>query len=107
MTRLIGFTVICGIYTYLAWRISRWLGYAFDEVSFGAAIAVAALTGFTWFLVSDWWSAMTKPFHPQTVKMETKDTPFQIGCNALWAIVQLCFFIALAIIFVIMVIRMS
>ena len=107
MTRFIGFTVICGIYTYLAWRISTWLGYAFDEVSFGAAIAVAALTGITWFWVSDWWSTMTKPFRPQTVKLDTKETPSQIGCNALSAIVQLSFFIALAVIFIIAVIRIS
>jgi fumarate reductase subunit C len=103
MKRLIPFTVIVGIYTYLAWKICVRLGYALDWISFTVAIAVAALTGLTWFTVSDWWSAATRPFQPQTVKLKTTDTPNQVVLAGLWAVVNLLFVIALIVLLILAV----
>ena len=107
MKGFIPFALILGIYTYLAWRISVWLGYALDEMSFAAAIAVAILTGFTWFLVSDWLSKMTRPYSPQTVKLDTKETPIQIILAALLAIVRFFLFTVLAIVVIVLIVRLS
>ena len=89
MERYIWFAMIFGSYGYLAWQISVRLGYTFDAISLVAAFSVAALTSFTWVLVTGWWGTITKPFAPQTVKLETKETPFQIGFSAFWAFVKL------------------
>jgi ABC-type Fe3+ transport system permease subunit len=105
--RLIPFAVILGIYTYLARWIYERLGYTLDRTSFTVGITVAAFTGLTWFLVSDWWSAITRPYRPQTVKSDTRETPIQIGWAALWAIVKLFCFIAAVIVLIILAVRFS
>jgi hypothetical protein len=92
MRRLIPFVVIASICGYLGWWISEQLGYALDGTSFTVGIAVAAVTGFLWFLVSDWWSTATRPWRPQAVTLPTRETPSQIGCAALCAMMWLVFF---------------
>lgn len=71
-------SIVLGIYVYLAWRVSELLGHTLDGASFTAAIAVTALTGFTWFLVNGWWSTVTRPCRPQKVTSGTRGTPSQI-----------------------------
>jgi len=105
MGRLIPFGVILGIFTYLAWKACEQLGYVLDRMSFTVGIMVAALTGFIWFLLSDWWSIATRPYRPQAVTSRTAETPSQIGCAAFWAAVRLLFVVVAVIALLIWIIR--
>jgi hypothetical protein len=107
MKRLIPFVVIIGSCTYLAWRIFERVGYALDVTSFMVGITLAAVIGFAWFQVGEWWSTMTRPYRPQTVKTDTKETPIQIIIGALLATVKLFLFIVLAIVLIILIVRLS
>jgi hypothetical protein len=70
---------------------------ALDPVSFAVGIAVAGLTGWAYFLINDWWSSVTRPYHPQTVKHETKETPAQIVFGAIWAFVRGIVFVGILV----------
>ena len=66
---------------------SKSIGDLLDLISFGAALAVAALTGLAWFIFDSWFSAIARPRHQQTVALTTKETPNQVLRGALWAMV--------------------
>jgi len=87
--RLGPFAAIFGFYAFLAWLICDQLEVELDLASLVVAGVVAALTGFTWFFVSDWWDTATRPGQPQRVYLETKETPSRIVSEALWALVRL------------------
>jgi len=78
MRRLGRFAFFLAIYCYLAWRASESLGIPLDPASFAVGIAAAALTGGTLFLINNWWDTITRPYRPQTVRLETRETPSQI-----------------------------
>jgi len=105
MRRLIPFAVIFGIFIYLAWWASEQLGYTLDWTWFVVGLSVAALTGVTCVMVNGWWSTATRPYRPQKVTLETRETPSQIGCASFWATVQLLFFAAVAIFLIIWIVR--
>jgi hypothetical protein len=84
--RLGRFAFFLVIYCYLAWRASEILGIPLDAVSFGVGIAAAGLTGVTLFLINNWWHAITQPYRPQAVRLETRETPSQITCAAFLAL---------------------
>ena len=105
MRRFVPFAVIFGIFIYLAWWASEQLGYALDGTSFWVGIFVAAVTGFFWFLVSDWWSTATRPYRPQTVTLTTRETPSHIGCASFWATVRLFVFAVVVIVVIIWIVR--
>lgn len=104
MRRLIAFAVILGFYVYLALPIVERLGHELDQASLCTATAIAAATGFTWFLVNGWWTAATRPYRPQRVTLETQETPYGIGCRAVLAVVALIVTVA-AMVFVALVVR--
>ena len=91
--RLGRFVLILCIYGYVAWQVSESLGIALDLVSFSVGIFVAGLAGGTLFLISDWWSSVTRPYQPQVVKLQTKETPSQITTGALLALLKGILFI--------------
>jgi hypothetical protein len=105
MRRLIPFAVILGIITYLAWWTSEQLRLTLDRTSFIFGIVVAALTGWAWFQVSDMWSTATRPYRPQKVTLDTRETPSQIGCASFWATVGLFVFTVGAIVLIIWIVR--
>jgi len=89
MGRFLGFLIVLGIYWYLAWELAPSLGIAVDKASFFLAMGVAVLTGLTWFLLTGWWGDLTRPGRPQTVVLETRETPNQIVRRALLAVVEI------------------
>ena len=95
MIRFIKFTAILFVFSQLAWQALESSETALDPGSFVVGIAVAGLTGWAYFLISDWWSSVTRPYHPQTVKHETKETPAQITFAALWALVKGIIFVGI------------
>ncbi|MBI5653605.1 MAG: hypothetical protein HZC40_24625 [Chloroflexi bacterium] len=56
----------------------RLLGLPFEFVSFGGGLMVAMIVGFLSFQFNNWWSSFARPYKPQTIKLETKETPAQI-----------------------------
>jgi len=105
MRRLIPLAIIFSIYIYLAWWTSEQLGYTLDWMWFGVGMFVAALIGGTWFLVSGWWSTAIRPYRPQKVTLDTKETPSQIGCASFWATVRLFVFAVVAIVLIIWIVH--
>lgn len=85
--------MILGFYTYLAWEITKRLGYTLDQKSFFVAMLVAIFTGATWFGVSDWWFAATRPDRPQEVILKTPETPNQVASAGCSAMIKLILFV--------------
>ena len=92
--RLFALLLIIGFYFYLALQLTAMVGYDLDRTTLVIASVIGILTAFTWVLVDGWWSAIVKPYSPQKVMTETKETPNQIGCAAASGLVQLLLFIA-------------
>ncbi len=87
--RLVPFMVVLGVCFYLCWQAFEGLGFTVEWKSFGFAMGVAALTGFIWFMASRWWSAMVRPYKPQSTSANTRETPNQIGCAGVVAALKL------------------
>jgi len=85
MGQLVVFLIVLGISWYLAWSITRSLGIHLDTASCFVAMLVAAATGLTWFVLTAWWGVFTRPRRPQTVVLETRETPMQVVRRALLA----------------------
>jgi hypothetical protein len=51
--------------------------------------ATAGLFGFIWFRLNDWISAATSPGRPQSIRLNTDDTPAQITWAAIRATLTL------------------
>ncbi|HLF26136.1 MAG TPA: hypothetical protein VJG32_07360 [Anaerolineae bacterium] len=97
MMRLIWLVVFLYIITDLVWRFAAFAGIPLDDTSFGIGIGVATLAGFIVFQLQDWWSSATRPYRPQSVKIETKETPAQITFEAIFSFVKVIVVIALVI----------
>ena len=87
MIRFFLFFTILGFYSFIMLKITSNLGYVLDGTTLFAAFCVAIATTFTWFYLYGWWSAIERFFQPQSVSSQTRDTPSQIGCAALLALV--------------------
>ena len=96
--RLSRFVLVLSIFAYLAWQVSESSGIVLDPLSFIIGVVVAGLAGATLFLVGDWWSSVTRPYQPQTVKLETKQTPSQVTFAAFRALLKGIIVIILVII---------
>jgi hypothetical protein len=96
------FILILSFFSYFTWQASESLGIVLDPVSFGVGIVAATLTGATLFLVGDWWSSVTRPYHRQSIRLETNQTPSQITFAAFKALVTgiIVIVVVLAVIFV-------
>ena len=82
LVRLIVFALIVIVVHLGALRLAARMGIAIDPVSYGAGLAVGVVVGFVWFMINNWLTAATRPFHPQTVTLQTKETPFQVTAAA-------------------------
>ncbi|MBI5302467.1 MAG: hypothetical protein HY868_10040 [Chloroflexi bacterium] len=54
------------------------LGYRVEMLSFIGGLVAAAIMGLLSFRVNEWWGTVTRPYKPQTVRLETRETPAQI-----------------------------
>ncbi len=88
MIRSLLFSLIFGASFGLIYLAAERLRLALDYVSLGAGLLIAAITGWTWFMVNNWWSVVTRPYKKQTITLETKETPAQITNAAFWAKVR-------------------
>ena len=91
MVRNIIFLLLLGFFILVADRITTFLGIVVDRVSFIIGIVVAAVTSFVVFQLYSWWSTIARPYHPQSVKVDTKETPYQISRASLGALFRLIF----------------
>jgi hypothetical protein len=66
--RLIRFVLVFITFSYLAWQYFPSLGITLDPVSFLVGIVVAGITGGVLFLISDWWSSVTRPYTPSQTR---------------------------------------
>ncbi len=88
MIRLVIVGVLLYIVIQVTTHVTEALRVEIDRASFGIGIGVAAIVGFLYFLITDWWSTVTRPARPQTVKHSTDETPSQITWASFWAIVR-------------------
>jgi hypothetical protein len=107
MVRLLILAVIVLLSIGLAHWASTKILYQVDVVSFSWGLGVAALTAWAWMMLHGWWSAVTKPFKPLKVTLETKETPAQVNFASILAIAEGIVFIGIVIAAVIMIIANS
>jgi hypothetical protein len=79
MVRPLLLAVILLLSIGLAHWASTKILYQVDVVSFSWGLGVAALTAWAWMMLHGWWSAVTKPFKPLKVTLETKETSAQVN----------------------------
>ena len=103
--------LILGVILLLSIRVAHWastkIPYQADVVSFSLGLGVAALTSWAWMMLHGWWSAVTKPFKPLKVTLETKETSAQVNFASILAIGEGIVFIGIVIAAVIMIIANS
>ncbi|CAG0935557.1 hypothetical protein TFLX_04399 [Thermoflexales bacterium] len=93
---LVGLLFICH---RLVSRLADILKFQIEWTSFWAGLGVAMVVGFVYFLITDWWSTVTRPTRPQSVTQTTTETPRQITMASFWAIIRgIVIFIVVAII---------
>ena len=83
--RLILFVIFMGVLTRLGWWAFGKLRLSVDQTSFFFGVVLTMISGALVFRLSDWYSTATRPNRPQTVTLETKDTPRRITLVALGA----------------------
>jgi len=70
-------------------------GSPLDMTSFFAGVVATGAFGFVWFLVNNWYSALSGMSRSQSVSMETKQTPAQVTIGSIVAFLKLIVFLAL------------
>ncbi len=70
-------------------------GSPLDMTSFFAGVVATGVFGFVWFLVNNWYSALSGMSRPQSVSMETKQTPARVTIGSIAAFFKLLVFLAL------------
>lgn len=91
MSRFIRFTVLLCAFAFIAWQGLESLDITPDLSSFVAGLIAAGFTGGTLFLLEDWWSSTREPFRPQSIRLQTRETPSQISCRAVLSFVRIIF----------------
>jgi hypothetical protein len=71
-----------------AYWVSTRISYVVDLLSFLFGLGVAALTGWAWMQIGNWWTTVHRPFEPMRVVLRTEQTPAQVNLAMVWAIVQ-------------------
>jgi hypothetical protein len=82
MIRLLRLALFLSGSVWLLGKLAQSVSIPIEPISFVAGVVAAALTGFAEFQISQWWSAVTKPYKPQAVKTDTKATPSEITTAA-------------------------
>lgn len=91
--------LVCAI--VIALIIACKVPFSLEQICyFAAGVVAAVLAGFGWFRLNIWMGAATSPGQPQTIRLQTNDTPSQITWAAIRATIKLCLVsIALVVIF--------
>ncbi len=105
--RNIIFFLILGFLILVTGRITTSWGVVLDRVSFIIGIGVALLTGFVVFWLDSWWSTFARPYRPQSVKMDTKETPAQISRASLGALFRLILIVGVIVAVAYLILRPS
>ena len=82
MFRLLRLGSFFYISTWLVFNLAAGLSIRIELWSFVAGVCAAMFTGFAEFQINEWWSTIVKPYKPQSVKLETKETPSSITSAA-------------------------
>lgn len=64
------------------------LGFIIQPGSYIDGLIVAAIIGYIWMWLGNWWGIVHRPFEPMRVVHETRQTPAQVNRAMLWAIVR-------------------
>jgi len=96
MFRFLRLILFSCLSVWLVFRISAELSWPIELRSFLLGVLAAALVGFAEFQINAWWTAVTKPYQPLTVKIETKETPSQVTSAATTARIGSALFLVAA-----------
>ncbi len=80
--RFIVFLVIAFVVHFGANKLAGYLGITIDQTSYIIGLAVASTIGGVWFIVGGWWGTAMSVFQPQTVRLQTESSPFQVTAAA-------------------------
>jgi hypothetical protein len=83
---LVLFALFMVIFTRIGWWAFEYFHMSVDRMSFFLGVILTMLSGFVVFRLREWYTAATRPRRPQTVTLQTNDTPAQITGAALGAI---------------------
>ncbi len=81
-------------------RVQEWLtdnGSALDMTSFLAGIGVTVLFGLIWFKINHWYGTLSSMSKPQSVSMQTQQTPARVTIGSIAAFFKLIVFLSLMV----------
>lgn len=98
------FVLLALLFGYAGWYVmTNWLGRSVDQLSFFCGVGVTLVAAFITFRLQNWGNAATRPGRPQTVTLQTRETPAQITraslAAILWIILTLLLVSAVAYVF--------
>ena len=88
------FVLFMVIFTRLGFWVYESAGQPIEHTSFLLGAILTMLAAFLVFRLQEWYNTATRPRRPQSVSMQTQDTPAQITRSALGAIVLMILTIA-------------
>lgn len=60
------------------YQVAPELPFSIDWCSYVVALIVGVIAAFIDIRLVNWWSAITRPYEPQEIKLKTKETPAKI-----------------------------
>lgn len=79
-------------------RLQEWLttlGSPLDVTSFFAGVLITVIFGLLWFRLNNWHGSMGGMSRPQSVSLETKQTPARVTISSILAFFKLVVFLLL------------
>lgn len=90
--------LVCAILIAIVFVLK--LSFSADQIGgFVVGIVASVIAAFGWFWLNDWIGTATSPGRPQTIRLQTDDTPSQITWAAIRAIIKLSL-VCVALVFI-------